>query len=601
MKPIEERVCHYIKPNETSRIPRQHIFLHAIPTTRATKDGQSRSWGVAVATFRKAPKGRRSVEHTQTFTQPRPLWDAVAEWCTKGARTVLWAHNLGYDIRLTDALHILPAAGWDLVAHNLAPRGTWMVWDRQGVRLTMVDLAAVFPKLLVEIGKLFGMAIPKTPGRSETVDHRMARCEAGERIVRTAATAYLDWLDSDDMGNWQMTGAGQSFATFRHKHLTHKLLVHEDRAALAMERRAMWTGRCEAFWHGELRRQVVHEWDFTRAYASVCATHPLPTKLVGPMPASYNWRRALRDDRVAMLAEVEISTDKPVVPTLHEGRILWPTGTFRTTLWDIELAAAIDAGAEVRVLGGYLYRTTPALKQWAEWILAALDAPDDQVPAWCKTILKHWSTALIGRFAMAYPAWEELAQAPKIGVDRRTCLDVDTGESYEIMQVGRVLFKQGDLTEWPHSMPAITGYVMAAMRVRLWRVIDALPAEAPLYVDTDSILVTDRWYRTMADIAAQPIGAGLRLKKSWDGFAIMGPRQIVTGTRVRVAGVPVAAERVGKTEFEGQVWESLAVAMSHHRADKIMVKDRRWKAQCVDRRRQGPAIGWTAPYRIEAT
>jgi hypothetical protein len=319
---------------------------------------------------------------------------------------------------------------------------------------------------------------------------------------------------------------------------------------------------------------------------------------MGPMPRAYPWRARLDDARVALVARVTVDTPQPVVPCRHEGRILWPVGRFNTTLWDVEIKAAIDAGATVTVHEGFLYRKAPALKQWAEWILASLRAPDKEVPAWQKIILKHHSTACIGRFGMMYPEWEELATSERIGVDRRTCIDVDTGERYDVMHVGRTLFRQGDTVEWPNSQPAITGYVMACARVKLWRLMAAMPPGSLLYVDTDSILVTDQWEPMMSELAATADGAGIRLKKSWDGFAIYGPRQIITGQKVRVSGVASSARRIDNHTFEGQVWESLAVSMGARRTDRIAVRDRVWHARGIDKRRNGPAIGWTQPITI---
>lgn len=360
----------------------------------------------------------------------------------------------------------------------------------------------------------------------------------------------------------------------------------------------MWTGRCEAYWHGTMLRTNIHEWDFTSSYASICADTALPHRLIGPMPDRYNWRRVLDDPNVALLAEVRVNTIREVAPTEHKGRIVWPIGEYSTTLWDVEIHELIRAGAEVTVVKGWLYRCAPILADWAQWILQSLSDPEDIVPAWQRVIMKHWSTALIGRFGMAYTSWDTWGRAPKSGVDRRGIIDIDTGERYDLMQIGHDVYKQSGVTEWQHSMPAITGYVMACARVRLWHLIEALPAEALLYVDTDSLLVTDQWQPFMADLATTPIGKGLRLKSSWDGFSIYGPRQIITGPRVRVAGVPTAARRISRHTFTGEVWESLPVSLGTGGADRVVRRDRTWHAKATDRRRNGPAVGWTEPIRI---
>lgn len=595
-----ERVAHWVKPNEAVRVPRRNIFVHTVARTKATKTGSVKSWGVAVATFRATPKGRKQTETTQVFTESGDLWSAVAAFTVEGARTVLWAHNLGFAARLADCMQTLPRMGWELLAHNLAPHGTWFIWGKGKMRLTMVDVAAVFPKLLPEIGKAFGLGIRAVQANRETTEQALERCRDGEAIVRTAVVAYLDWIESAGLGNWQFTGAGQSYAAFRHLHLTHKLLVHDDVDALAMERAAMWTGRCEAYWHGTWSREVIDEWDFSTSYASICAESTLPTKLVGIMPERYPWERHRNDDQVAFVAEVSVTTELPVVPCRRDGRILWPVGSFDTTLWDAEIFEAIDAGATVTVHGGYLYRKTPALKSWAEWVIGMLSPGDNEAEAWQKIIVKHWSTALIGRFGMMYPQWLDLGTMPRAGVDRRVCIDIDTGERYDLVQVGHNLFQQGAMVEWQHSMPAVTGYVMALARVKLWRLLSAMPPRTALYADTDSILVHDSQRDAMASLAATAAGKGLRLKRSWDGFGIYGPRQLVTGNRVRVAGVPTAARQIGRHEFAGEVWESLAASMGAKRSDRIVTRDRVWHAKGVDRRREGPAIGWTEPYRVEA-
>jgi hypothetical protein len=510
----------------------------------------------------------------------------------------MWAHNLGYDARISTCFTILPTLGWALVAHNVAPRGTWLSWRRGKASLIMVDSASVWPDTLAHVGLMFGLGKPRLPAPDASDQAWEQRCHADVTILRTAVLAYLGWIESADLGNWQVTGAGQSWAAYRHKYMHHNLLVHADFEALAAERRAMWTGRCEAYWHGSIGYQVVHEWDLHAAYARCARDLAVPVRLLGAMPTGYDWRRGLDDPRYALLAQVSVSTDTPSVPALHDGHILWPVGTFHTVLWDVEIASAIADGASVTVHKGWLYRTEPALRDWATWILDVLTAPADTYPLWMIAIVKHWSRALIGRFAMQYATWEPWATAPELGTERRTLIDDIEASEYDIMQVGRDVWRESGTVEWSQSMPAITGYVMAACRVRLWRIIRALPEGCVLYADTDSLLCTDRWHDTVAAVAATELGEGLRLKQSWQGITILGPRQIVTGERVRMAGIPNSARRVGRAEFEGEVWESLDVALRSGRAGAVRTMPRRWHARGVDRRRKSRGVGWTAPHAL---
>lgn len=594
------RAWHNVRKNETTRLPRRYIFLDTEARNRKVKVGYEQTWRLGVGCFIVAEKGEKMRERWDDFDSPKELWEAVSAHCRKDSRTVLWAHNLGYDARISALFEHLPLLGWKLVAHNITPRGTWMEWKRDGATLIMSDSTTVFSTTIAKIGVWFGMGKVAMDMDSDDDELWRKRCRRDVEILRTAMLAYLEWIEEDDLGNWQLTGSGQSWATFRHRFLTHKMVVHDDERALIAERRAMWAGRCEAYWHGELRNQTVHEWDFTQAYARIARDNSVPVRLIGPMPEGYDWRRIMDSSQSALLATVEVETDVPVLPTHSDGRILWPVGRFTTTVWDVELKAAIEAGAKITVKEGWLYRLQPALREWAEWTIGLLDSDDKVCPAWRKSILKHWSRSLIGRMAMTYNSWEPFAESPFMKVERARLFDLDTKEEYDIMQIGNDLWRDAGRVESPHSMPMVTGYIQAIARVKLWNVIRALPTQVLLYVDTDSLLVTGANLNTVADIAREVAGDELRLKRSWDGFAIYGPRQIVTGAQVRASGIPTAAVKTGKREFLGEVWDSLPGSISRGHTDKVVIRGREWRITGSDRRRESIGIGWTKPYVLQS-
>jgi hypothetical protein len=596
---MEDRAWHYLKANETTRVPRSVIVVDTEARRARRRWGHEQSWRCGVAWFHRARKGRAAIESTREYLDPRTLWTDVSDHCRRRGRTILYMHNVGYDVRVADAFTILPEQGWKLVAQNMAPRGTWLIWRRGEATLSMVDSGSIWPTDLVTIGKWFGMGKLRLPDEDDSDAAWLARCRRDVDILRTAVAAYLQWIETADLGNWQVTGAGQGFTVFRHRHLTHRMLIHDDRDALAAERRAMWTGRCEAYWHGQIGYQEVDEWDLSNAYARQARDDVVPVRLVGPIGSDAGLVTALRDPGLAVLAEIEIETDVPIVPCHHDGRILWPVGRFTTTLWGPELRLVRDAPAKLRLVRGWIYRAAPALRSWATWVIESLDATDQAVPAWQKAIIKAWARSVIGRFAMQHSTWEQLADLAEPGIDRRTCLDIDTGEQFDLMQVGRALWQETGTVDWNQSMPMVTGYITSAVRARMWRIIQALPKEAVLYCDTDSILATDRWRSTIGTVAAAEVGAGLRLKRTWHGIHIMGPRQVVTGPQVRIAGIPRGAHRLGRNEFAGEVWESLARGLATGHPATVRTMDRIWRPQGTDRRRQTVGVGWTLPIRIE--
>ena len=91
---------------------------------------------------------------------------------------------------------------------------------------------------------------------------------------------------------------------------------------------------------------------------------------------------------------------------------------------------------------------------------------------------------------------------------------------------------------------------------------------------------------------------GLRLKRSWAGVEIHGPRQLVTGDRVRVSGVSRGAARLPDGSFVGRVWQSLAAAVADRSPTTVEITNRRWHLRGVDRRRVECGDGWTYPVRV---
>jgi hypothetical protein len=102
----------------------------------------------------------------------------------------------------------------------------------------------------------------------------------------------------------------------------------------------------------------------------------------------------------------------------------------------------------------------------------------------------------------------------------------------------------------------------------------------------------------MSALSMDPEFRGLRLKRSWDGLSIYGPRQLVTGDSVRVAGLPRAAKRLGRREFEGEVTEGLLEALRIGQTDVVRVTPRQWRIMGEDVRRAGDGFGWTHPFKV---
>jgi hypothetical protein len=589
---------HYIRPNHSSRMPRRHVIIDTETYAAGDSVSMLQTWRCAVASFCELrPDGTWRVERYD-YEDPKILWLDIAGFTGSRKRTVVWAHNLAFDLRISDALACLDKLGFELIDIRLSDQGTWAHWSHNDNTLVAVDSFSVWPVPLAQLGATFGMG--KLPSPEEDDDEGwLERCRGDVDILTRAVTTYLSWLKESDIGNWKMTGSGQAWGHWRHRYLTHRVLISDDFGNREIERKAMWTGRAEAWIHGADTHSRVFDWDFANAYARIARDCELPV-------AQWSISRAVSLDvllnfarRFAVLAEVQVSTEVPVVPAMLDGRVVWPTGTFDTVLWDPELRLLREAGARVRTGRVWLYRRAPVLRSWAECTLDSLHAPDEVVPAWRKIIHKHHSRALIGRFAMRFQEWEPFAHSETFDLRTFDGWDLDRNESIHFLQVGHSVRKLGGWQEGPDAFPALTGWVMSEARRRLWTVIRIAGEQNVLYIDTDSLLVNQEGNDRLAARTGYTETDGLRMKRRFVGYAIAGPRQLILGDEPRIAGVPKKARRVQGWQFEGEVWRGFLESMRHGEADAVRTTSRTFTVAQVDNRRVGNGEGPTEPIRID--
>lgn len=588
--------AHWVTPNHQTRVPRAFVYLdtEARRTVVGRRETQTFRLGVAAFDAKRKDQVGWSQRQWVHATSTAELWQWITDRCRRKARTVLVAHNLAYDLRISNAFVELPALGFTFVAGRVDDGQAWFVWRRDEQTLTCVDSTSWCPVSLERLGE--AVAIPKLalPDWEDDDDAWFARCTRDVEILAEVWRRLMEWVESEDLGNWKLSGAGQSWAAFRHRFMAHRLLVHEDDDARLAERAASHTGRCEAWQHGRLIDGPYTEWDFTTAYAVIGRDCNVPIKLAGEM-----FRPTL--DRVldpgkdrCALVECTITTDTPTAPQRSDTGIKWPVGTFDTTLWGHELAMVRSHGARIEVARAWVYRTAPALAQFCQWVLSGLDGSRGEIDPVVRIALKHWSRALIGRTAARWSRWEVCGTREAADVSLGRVHELETGDVYQMMQLGTQLIRQTGQPDNPHAMGAILSWVMAESRVRIWDVMNAAGLDNVAYVDTDSVIVNAAGSRVLIS-AAFP---GLRVKGEWSSIEVRGPRQIIPGATLRAAGVPKMAKRISADVWEAPVWSGLARSLSSGQPASVEVARRTFHLPGTDKRRRHVQGGRTAPFTV---
>lgn len=595
-----DRTAHWIPANHQCRIPKRFVSFDTESKSRLSGLTEVQTWrlGAGIRWRHGLRTGTR--DESCVFNTPDELWQWVSDYTRKGERTVVWAHNLAHDVRISNALEILPKHGFRLEWCNLDSSVSSMTWRSDHGTLVFADTWTWLPVPLGSIGADIGLQKLSMPPDKAERSSWERYCLRDAEIVAITVKQIITFIADNNLGNWQPTGAGMAYAAWRHKFMTHKILVHANEDALTAERAAMHTGRAEAWQHGKLAPVVWTELDMRKAYVTIASECDVPIKIKYKTGRISNEQYRNLRARFAYLGLCRVRTSIPAVPYRNGTKTLWPIGEFTSWLWDSEINLLLDTGQSVTILNGYTYTRAPALQEWAKWILSLLDKSRDDVPPVIKTWANHCGRALIGRISLRTPSWEYHGTNPGsyTGITRVT--DCQTGITSRLMHVGDRTLIETARQEGRDSLPQITGWIMAECRARLWRAMSAVEPADLAHVDTDSLLLSPTGMVALRAAQGAAFDRAWSAKGSWRRVIVYGPRNYRVGSLRKTAGVPRKADEILPNVFTGERWSGMATDMERGRHNAVTVTQDKWELTTHDPRRRGSAGVGTAtlPYEV---
>lgn len=596
--------AHWIKHNAASRVPSRFVFLDTEAIERHDNYDRVQSWRLGVTACDWRPKAGEPWRPTvwAVHRSPAELWGHVSQFTRANRRTIVVAHNLAYDLRISDAFRELSSRRWQLVRLSLHDRAVSVTFRREGRSLVLIDSMALLPMGLDKIGALIAQAKVPLPSFDASDDEWVLRCKTDVRILRAAVLDLLAWVENDDLGNWQRTAAGQAWAAWRHQHYTHKVLVHDIEPARAAEAESCYTGRCEAWRHGRLRDGPFVSFDLPMAYSTVLLDLMAPVRLIG-----HGTRRSLasianRKPTTRLLCRAHVDATMPVLPVHDDNRTCWPIGSFTGWWWDDELLEASRHGANVEVVETWRYRAAPAFVSWARWVIGCATAEPAELSPLRAAFAKQLARAFVGRFAVRFTPWQFDSPADDYRETVEQVYYPATGERGRLLTLGAETWQGLGSQYGGDACVFVMAAVMAECRIRLWRCMVAAGLDHVVYCDTDGLIVDEVGADRLAAWCAEGHGWGLRVKGVYRRVQVLGPRQLVVDGIARISGVPYNARRVNGTTWAGEVWSTLPGSLQRGEVDAVRISPRSWTVRGTDHRRlhlpDGRTAALTVPWHV---
>lgn len=313
------------------------------------------------------------------------------------------------------------------------------------------------------------------------------------------------------LGSLKTTAASQAMHAYRHRFMRGIILVHANHDVLALERAAMYAGRCEA-WTVNRRVDRLYHLDFNSFYPSVACGESMPARLAGHTMACVPNPKQLATDGFLTISEVTIDAKDPIYPLrfreklhgpncylasdrdfksrLRDNDVFYPTGRFRTTLCGPELAMAYEL-EEVRLVHQTAWYEPSEL--FTGWSSATAE-----MERWCKDnavkgvveFVKRLRNCLFGKWGQWNWTWTAAPwEAAKSEFDCWYGPDPDTGGTARYRSIGGYVQVERNHGESHDSCPAISAWVYSLARRKLWAAIACAGQDNVHYMDADSLWV----------------------------------------------------------------------------------------------------------------
>lgn len=593
--------AHWLHPQKSSRVPRRFVFIDTEAHRAQELDQELQTWRLGVSACRKwrEASGTWSPIETVRHETPEDLWDTVASFARQDARTVVVAHNMAYDLRISRGLEILPAMGWRVTKLALTARHVSVDLERDRYSLCLVDSATVLAKPLATVAAWSPYAKPELPAEEAGEAEWWERCEADVKVLAWAYTEVVDWLRRDDLGGWARTGAGIGWHTMLRHHLAEPVLVHGIEALHDLEGRSAMAGRCEVWRHGPQTAGPYVDWDFELAYAGVMASESLPTVYRDQVTGVGLDRMVRATASAAFLVHASVETETPVLPWRDDKGVCWPVGRFSGWWWHWELAEAEEAGARLRVREAHRYSAAPWLADWAAWVIETVadqSSPEAKVRS---AVAKHWQRSLVGRSAMRYHDWHPAGPAWRPGLSYWPLVDRDTGARGAAVMLGDKRWEAWAERWWDSALPQLLSAVMAHTRVRLWRAMSEAGWDNLVYLDSDCVVTCSAGSERLREATRAGRLPGLRAKSHHDALDPIAPQLIEGSTYRKLAGIPRGATSDGALSYTAERWDGLLSTLASGRPDAVRVVTVHPTIRPIDWRRAHLPDGTTRPYVVD--
>lgn len=552
------RHAHFIKRNHETTTPTYAIWFD----TETRNDKRCKDKIVHILTFgwaafaRKRSNGKWDKPEWKRFETADQFFAWVEGKKIPKTKLYLFCHNTSFDIPVLDAFRNFALRGWKLTMACIDAPPTICKLRKDNTTICILDTLNIFRMSLKALGGIIGLEKYDMPDISISSAEGDRYCKRDVEIIMKACMRWWQLIEDNDLGGFAPTLAGQAMRAFRHRFMSHKILIDNHEKATAVSRRSYYGGRTECFRLGHIKEHTTLL-DVNSMYPAVMRAHDYPCRLLG------HTRKASLCDLKEWLksrclsADVTLRSTENAYPFRTPERLLFPLGRYRTSLSTPEILRALARNDIEEVHEVAIYEKAPVFADFVNYFYNMRLLADAETRTAEALMYKTLLNSLYGKFGQRGLIWETTEQTDDLSARIWEEKDAETGKIYRHRQLGGIVQVQYNETESKDSFPAIAAHVTAYARLLLYDMINTAGKGNVYYVDTDSLLVNDRGLGAL-DRYIDPNKLGsLKIEGSYDDVEIFGAKDYRFGSKERHKGVKKNAVWLSANQVRQDQWSSL--------------------------------------------
>lgn len=568
------RKAHYLSHN-TRTCAFNHVIYFDVETWEHPLGDDARELTLRLgwcAYVRYRDKESRDTVKYFYFDTPDDFWSFVLSHAKPKRRLYLIAHNVQFDFVILKSFRFLYEAGYELRSFYVHGTTVLIRFRCGSSTIVVLDSMNYFKSSLAKLGKAIGLEKGEVDFDSVTEGELSDYCRNDVEILIKAFDIYRRFVLDHDLGNFALTIPSQALNAFRHRFMSHKILIHDNETALKLERQAYHGGRTQPFRIGKYQGDTFYQLDINSMYPYVMKEYSYPTELRYMLydPPLEEVDQLLLNHCV--IAETYVNTDDDIYIYDLKGRNVYPTGSFYTTLTTEELRYAMSRGQVDHFGLVAVYKCAPIFADFVDYFYSLRLYYKAQRNRSFEMICKLILNSLYGKFGQKGIKQERIGDCDLDDFRVEHHIDAQTKRSYYIYLIGGNVLRYEEVDESPNSFPAIAAHVTANARLYLYRLMMEAGKDHIYYCDTDSLIVDSvgydrlKWYLDDTELGR------LKIEAVGDSLILNAPKDYRLGNKVRMKGIRSDAVRVDDATFIQDQWPSLRGMIRRNETDRYIIK-----------------------------